>query len=334
MVYLNDFTLFQDKYLYLNTGNFLELLKKYKTIDNIPGYSSRRTFVIDNASDPWGCDWIKDVIEDNKPGAITAVLVNDKKFADENQHVNARFFPVWAYRYSQRFQDHDSIPSLDKKRNHKVSCLNRIPKMHRIYVYFLLRQLRWNQEIFLSFFGLSADALLGDGAEPCQISLQQIQDELGKDVHDFFQKEIPHFPLSSQKDYDWSNCHQSDVAAFAECYANVCTESAVDVFLPTEKTFKCISAGMLIFPVANQNFVDSLGHLDLHVDYQGLDLAKIDCIADWKSRTLATVERLNQLYDQIEELWNTNRQQLTDNQKKLTGGKIETLLVQNIKDLL
>jgi hypothetical protein len=336
MYFFKDFDLFEKKYLYITTGQFLQLLKEYGTSDNIPGYSEQRTIVIDNASDPWGVSWIREVIKNTKPGVITAILCNDKKFVEENPDLNVRFFPVWAYRYTHKAQEYESINFFDKSRDHEVSCLNRIPKMHRIYTYFLLRQLDWNKKILLSFYGLSIDtndSSLPWRGPPHKITLQQIQDELGSSVSDFFGKEISRFPLSWQTDYKWINCHRADTEAFANCYANVCTETTVDYFLPTEKIFKCITSGMLIFPVACENFSKLMMDLGVDINYLGLGLEDIDKISDWRLRTLATVQRVSQLHNQIEDIWNLNRHQLMDNQQKLLGGQISSQVLKNIKDL-
>jgi hypothetical protein len=334
MYFFKDFDLFEKKYLYVNTGQFFKLLEEYGTADNIPGYSNKRTIVIDNASDPWGSSWIRPMVENTKPGVITAILCPDKKFVDENPDLNLRFFPVWVYRYTQQAQQYRYINFFDKPRDHTVSCLNRMPKIPRIYTYFLLRQLDWHEKILLSFYGLTVDhtdeKFLGP---PQKITLQQIYDELGPSVGDFFEKEIARFPLTWQTDYQWTNCHSADTEAFANCYANVCTETAIEAFLPTEKILKCITSGMLIFPVACKNFLKLMMNLELDINYPGLDLEHIDTIADWRLRTLAMVQRLDQLHNQIPDLWNQNRHQLQDNQQKIVGGQISDKIFKNIEDL-
>jgi hypothetical protein len=205
--------------------------------------------------------------------------------------------------------------------------------MHRIYTYYLLKQLPWHKDIFLSFHGLLP---LGnrDPMKPDEFSLQHIEDNLGFDVANFFANELCKFPLSCEPDYNWNNCHQASSPAYTDCYSNLCTETAVNQFCPTEKTFKCITAGTLIFPVSSCGFVASLKDIGLDIDYEGLNLNTIDSIPDWKLRTRATINLLDQLYDNIAEIWHTNLERLQFNQQVLQSKQLDNILLKNVQDHL
>ena len=331
MAYFRDFELFKENYYYVNAGNFHALLDYYQSPELIPGYAGKKSIVIDAASDPWGPDWIKGLAECCKSsGVISAILVNDKKFAEQNQDLNFRFFPVWAYRYAEKAQEYSTHDFFNQTRNTRVSCLNRMPKIDRVYVYYLLNQLSWRNEIFLSFAGLT----VVDGENQGKITVEDIEKTLGSAVAEFFINELSKFPLSCEKNYQQTNCHRPDSPAYTDCYSNLCTETAVNQFCPTEKTFKCITSGTLIFPVSSCDFVASLKDLGLDIDYAGLNLSAIDSIPDWKLRTRATISLLDQLYNNIAEIWHTNLEQLQFNQQVLQSKQLDNILLKNVQDHL
>lgn len=329
-MYFRDFEIFKD-YCYLNVGKFSELLNFYKSPDRIPGYAGKKSIVVDAASDPWDLNWVKDIaIRCKSSGIVSAFLINDKLFADENQDLNFRFFPVWGYRYCQWVQQYSSKDFLCNLRTTRVSCLNRIPRLHRAYTYYLLNQLPWSNDIFLSFYGLQAGNQIN--SNPVELSLSYIETELGTTVANFFANQIEKFPLSQQIDYDWNNCHDAAAAAYTDCYSNICTESSCDTFCPTEKTFKCIASGTLIFPIACPNFVSLLIHLGLDIDYAGMNLSTVDSITDWKIRTQLTIDLLDQMYYNIEDIWADSRDQLQNNQQVLQSKQLENTILKNIQD--
>jgi hypothetical protein len=313
----------------LNAGNFSNLLSQYHSPENIPELHGKKSIVIDAASDPWRLDWIKTLVKThNKSGVISAVLINDKKFAEENAQENFRFFPVWAYRYANQSQQYRSRDFFSAQRSHKVSCLNRMPKLERAYIYYLLNQMTWRNEIFLSFAGLTVHNENNQG----QLTIKEIKENLGEAVAEFFIDELPKFPLSSESNYRWTNCHLADSPAYTTCYSNLCTETGVSMFCPTEKTFKCIVAGTLIFPLANTGFLTSMNNMGFDINYKGLDLDTIDSIQDWKSRAHAVVDLVNQHYNNIEDIWHYNRDQLQHNQQILMSKKIDDIILPNIQD--
>ena len=331
-MYLRDFEIFKD-YYYLNVGSFSEFLDFYKSPDKIPYYKGKKSIVVDAASDPWDLNWVKDIaIRCKSSGVVSAFLINDKLFADDNQDLNFRFFPVWGYRYCQWIQQYSNKDFFRSSRTTRVSCLNRIPRLHRAYTYYLLNQLPWRNDIFLSFYGLQAGNEINSNS--VELSLSYIESELGPTVANFFANQLEKFPISRQIDYDWSNCHNAATTPYANCYSNICTESSYDTFCPTEKTFKCIATGTLIFPISCPNFVSLLTYLGLDIDYVGMNLSTVDSITDWKMRTQMTIDLLDQMYYNIEDVWADSRTQLQYNQQVLQSKQLENTILKNIQDHL
>lgn len=330
LVYYHDFEIFRD-YFYINVGKFSNLLNLHGSIKNIPDFQNKKSIVIDAASDPWGLDWVKNLVEPyQQAGIITAVLINDKEFAEQNQNLNFRFFPIWAYRYSQWAQQYETVEFFNSARRYKVSCLNRVARIHRAYTFYLIQQMPWYDRSFVSFYGLNSV----NPEKYAEVSLSQVEEELGSDVADFFRRTQNKYPFTHQTDYQWENCHHATTEAYADSYSNLCTETAVNTFCPTEKTFKCIASGSLIFPVASQNFVSSMKNLGLDIDYAGLNLSLIDSVVNWKSRTKLTVDLVNQLHDSIPDIWQQNRHRLIHNQNVIKSQELQKSLLTNIKDHL
>jgi len=328
MQYFRDFELFEN-YFYINFFNFEQLLLKYHSPEHIPEYAGKKSIVIDAASDPCNPAYVRDILSPyQKSGIISAILINDKKFAEENQNFNFRFFPVWAYRYAELAQQYRSNDFFCNSRTYKVSCLNRMPRLHRAYIYYLLNQLPCHDEFFLSFAGLTVD----NSGHQGNITIKDIKKYLGPSVAEFFLDRLEKFPLSCENNYQQTNCHQADSPAYVNCYSNLCTETTVREFCPTEKTFKCIVSGTLIFPMANQYFVQLLNDLGLDIDYAGLNLTTIDSIENWESRARAIVHRLNQHYNDIPDIWHNNRDRLQFNQQILMSKKIDEIILPNVQD--
>ena len=64
---------------------------------------------------------------------------------------NIRFFPSWLYCKSLQYQNLPRVKNI--KRNHKLSCLNRFPSPHRVYLlYHLLKNSRLKTTV-TSFHG-------------------------------------------------------------------------------------------------------------------------------------------------------------------------------------
>jgi hypothetical protein len=331
-MYHRDFEIFKN-YCYLNAGQFSKLLDFYKSPDRIPAYSGKKSIVVDAASDPWSVDWVKDIAMHCKSsGVVSAFLINDKKFAEENQDLNFRFFPVWAYRYSQQVHQYTNRDFFSKRRSKRVSCLNRMPKLHRAYTYYLLKQLPWFDNIFLSFYGLKSDDRLTSNT--VEITLDQINTALGSDIANFFASELINFPITHESEYQWTNCHDADTTAYTDCYSNICTESSYSNFCPTEKTFKCIATNTLIFPVSCANFVSLLSHAGIDINYAGIDLSTIDSTASWQLRAKLTIDLVDKLYYNIEDIWHSNKEQLLYNQQLLQSGRLEKSILLNIQDHL
>lgn len=279
--------------------------------------------VLDASCDPCNLEHVLEVAK-LLPSHIV-ILINDRKFAE--QHSNLRFFPTWIASCCIQYAAPQSIV-FTQPRQYRVSCLNRMPRLHRFYTYYLLNQCDWVNEAFISFGGFSpVENLYGDS-----FHLTDIETELG--ISSWFKNRLHQFPITTEKGYTWTNCHDPSSPAYSNSILNIATETSKDIFCPTEKTTKALAAGNLLVPIASQNFVAHLTSLGFDLHYEGLDINTIDNIADWKERTKKSVELIDNNYADLPDIWNINRPRLIHNQQWLKSQELKNKLFEDVKDLL
>lgn len=326
--YFYDIDIFQ-KYHYINFGDFDSKLQLGISPKEILAGTGKKSIVIDAASDPWDIDHLKSSIRLVAPcQQISAVLVNSKKIANENQNLNFRFFPVWGIRYTHWFDNFGSNNVSWEEREHLVSCLNRVPHPHRILTYYLINQLSWADKIYMSFYGLSYP-------NSTKIFNFDIASNLGTNVAKFYELEKSKFPFSQQQNFDWGNCHDMRMPAYSKSFSNILTETSIDNFCPTEKTFKALSAGNLIFPITNVSFFEDMKSLGFDLDYAGLqNIVESSMQKNWVTRIKTLISSLDDLHKNIPEIWHLNKELLTYNRNRLTSKKFEQDILENVCDHL
>lgn len=324
--YFYDFDIFQ-KYHYINFGDFNSKLQLGISPKEILADSGKKSIVIDAASDPWDIEHLTSLIRLVAPcQEISAVLVNSKKIANKNQNLNFRFFPVWGIRYTHWLNNAGNNNVSWEEREYPASCLNRAPHTHRILTYYLINQLSWTDKIYMSFYGLTH-------LNGTEISNFDIASKLGTDVAKFYELEKSKFPFSRQQNFDWANCHDMRVPAYSKSYSNILTETSIDNFCPTEKTFKALSAGNLIFPITNVSFFEDMKLLGFDLDYAGLqNIVESSMQTNWVTRTTTLISSLDDLHKNIPEIWHLNKELLIYNRNRLISKKFKQDILENVCD--
>ena len=82
------------------------------------------------------------------------------------------------------------------------------------------------------------------------------------------------------------------------------------------------------------NFVSLLAHTGIDINYAGMNLTTIDSTASWRVRTKLTIDLVDKLYYNIEDIWHSNKEQLLYNQKLLQSDQLEKTILLNIQDHL
>jgi len=279
--------------------------------------------ILDAACDPIRPqDIVQQIIELNNKNLI--ILVNDKSWAQDHHDLGFRYFPTWLVT-----AQHLVAPSLidytwPTQRKYKISCLNRMPRYHRLLLFYLIKQQSWADQSLLSSTGLHGlDGLQGDTITSAGLKL------LYPELESWYTAHADEFPCSYQKDYRWENCHDVTTDAYANCYLNIVTETSIDIFCPTEKTTKPLMAGTMPLFLASIDHVDQLTSLGFDLDYQMISQPKD---TDYCVRAQDIVRHIGQIIDNIQEIYHNNLDRIKHNQQWFYSSDLRRNLTNDVRE--
>ena len=177
----------------------------------------------------------------------------------EPNHHDDIFFPSWLYRCNIRYQG-QTLPTIGK-RQYRVSSLNRQPVTHRIYLYYLLSQRAYFNNMLFSFGGL----LDNYTNETIELNNDRLLD-LPAEVFEWVKTKPPMIPI--ENDVDTSNVagnpgdHSWLHPAFTDSYLNIVTETNWGAVFFSEKTFKpmfCKRPFVMLGPPGNLSILKKWG---------------------------------------------------------------------------
>lgn len=197
---------------------------------------------------------------------------------------NLVFYPYWLYESCENmFELSQTYKDI---RTHKISCLNRNPRPHRIFNYITLQNKPWFNEILFTFSNFpDEDAYRNDDVI------------LSNDIKDHWEK--IRYGLPSLLPYD----HITH-PAFNNSYINFVTETTVSqgLFI-TEKTWKPIASEQLFLIYGNVGTIKHLRDIGVDTFDDIIDHNYYDNVTDW-------VDRLNRIHALIEDLLTSNLEQI------------------------
>jgi hypothetical protein len=153
-----------------------------------------------------------------------------------------RFFPTWLYHKSKSYQN-VQIQSKEY-RKYPVSCLNRFPSPHRVYLFYHLLNKSYFEQCLTSFVGLRNpyNNLTDVGA------YNEIYKDIPQNIKEFFAS-TEYSRMTESNIQDWNELHDPNYAAFTNSYLNVITESTYFHSFYTEKTAKPLVSEQLFLMV-------------------------------------------------------------------------------------
>jgi hypothetical protein len=290
-----------------------------------------RPIVVDAVTDPTDPGFVAELLSRHNIIDVTTVLINDKTFALSRQQPNFKWFPIWILKAITASLAPGYTPpaQLWSLRTHRVSCLNRIPKHHRLYTFYLLNQQSWFREVYLSFGGFDP---LNDSQTPYQEYFSFFQE---KEIQ-WFEQHRHEWPIKHDRDYQWIDRlgqHDPFTPAYRDCYANIATETEVMGFCPTEKTTKCLRTGLLLFAVAAQGHMQGIRDMGFDIDYQGID-SGYDSVVDWRERIQACVAEVDRVYTDIPDIWQANLARLQYNSELFLSTEFANSLLTDVQDII
>ena len=198
------------------------------------------------------------------------------------------FYPHWYHWCQENLYNCPDLLEIEKK--YKVSCLNGVPRFHRIYNWLTLKEKPYADDLLFSMHRqpghLSDSKLRNDDYDLSNNMLEtwnSIQSGLGDKTVSLMIKTIA----------DLSH------PAYADSYINLVTETTVipKVFV-TEKTWKPVAGGQLFLIIGNPGTVDYLRSQGIDVFDDIIDHKYYDNEPDWQARILKVHKLVEDLIQQ------------------------------------
>ena len=280
--------------------------------------------VVFNAyNDPYNFDYIKKRIQQLGIVNRCKILISSLQFAQDCHELGFRFLPFawhwwWSYQSQQRVAGdapEHCLPNW-QNRQHRLSCLNRLPNHSRFITYYELQSQPWFSQVHSSF---------GDVSGVHSFALDP-------DISQWFVQHRDRFPYSNEPNYDWGNSWETAVPAYCDSYANLVTETFSQHILISEKTVKPLVAGNLIFVCANENFLSLLRILKFQIDFSGIN-NNYDKITGWRPRIQALTKEIDRVFEDLPDIWHENLPALKYNRDWFLSNDFKQLMLDDVKDL-
>lgn len=228
------------------------------------------------------------------------------------------YFPFWLF-FSKITQEEDT--SFHDTRKYYASCVNRNPRMQRVFNIMELSKRPYFNDMYITFRNDLLPALS-----------QEIIDSFGQGFYDEFVAAYKLFPESKFDMMDeLYHCSRVYEPGWADSYLNVATTASIDNdgFL-CEKVFKPFRAEQLFLFQAPPNTVAYLRSIgfDMMDDY--IDHARYDGEQDWKKRTQLMLEVLDEIYDDIPNIFLATKARRVYNREYLKSQELENLFMTDI----
>ena len=273
--YFNQPDTIYDKTIWEISLDKLEKLKQYQLV------------VADFSSEHYGADTIDYVYNTFKSIGINFILLSHEP-ADHLKYPRLFFYPHWYHWARNNFNNRYTNVSTTKK-NHKVSCLNGVPRPHRIYNFLTLNKTKYFNDVFFSMHRREEDLLTR-------------RDDVTIPNHIIEEWNSIRTSLNLKSAHEVSMHKKTTIAmdvlnpAYTDSYINLVTETTVipKIFV-TEKTWKPISSGQLFLIIGNPGTIEYLRSQGVDVFDDIIDHKYYDHEPNWQLRITKVHELLNEL---------------------------------------
>jgi hypothetical protein len=225
------------------------------------------------------------------------------------------YYPVlyhWVrYQFRQAYKT--SIETFQKK--YKISCLNGVPRWHRVYNYLMLRSHKHADDFLLSMHNhdeaTDAWELHTRSCMPYELIQQweTVKNQLPHEIKLNHTKTRP----------DWDIVHP----AYTDSYVNLVAETDIsDTAFVTEKTWKPVASAQLFLIVAHKNAVAHLRDMGVDTFDDIIDHGYYDNESDWQMRIQKIHNVLDELLIQdLESIYKATQQRRITNAEKFFNGE-------------
>ena len=282
------------------------------------------------------------IIEEHNFQSTCAFMVSCHELVEKYRHLNFRYFPYFISEGIAQIKNPDSLenPEINFESSpNRLSCANRFARFHRIYK---LCQQPNLVDAKISFTTL--DTYLPDATgylRPINLTVEQIlavaqrHGYYTQDFEQWLREEFPNLPRQIEELDNADNKYDNWVksVAFSESYANIVTETYVESFLPTEKVVKPLLAGCLIMPAAGQFYMKKLERMGFDLQFEGIDYTLYDNLPGWIDRVDRVVDLANEIYPDIDSIWQANVPRLKHNRELFFSRALEEHVIDDVKDI-
>jgi hypothetical protein len=281
--------------------------------DKLKKLSAHKLVVVNSSSEHWGDGSGQEAARKCQEANLNFLVLTHNP--DEHLlHSRIMYYPYW-YHHSIRYFNKVNVSDTKK---FKLSCLNRLPRLHRIANYLLLLNNPYVDQMCISFFD---DTNLNDVPyRTDDVALNDLEIAQWNTV----KSQLPIVPHINQRDLN--------IPALTDTYVNLVTETTVEphVFI-TEKTWKPIAAGMLFLVFGNAKTISHLRSLGVDVFDDIIDHDYYDIQLDWRTRLYRIHELINHLVtSDLEHIFKITKDRRMENQRKFFAGEFDNRYNQEI----
>lgn len=283
--------------------------------------------VINLSLDPYNVKEINELLKLQGINTDKIIFLTSNYDLDSTYN-NIIFYPSWLISSGRLLK---KLP-INTKRNNKVSCLNRIAKCHRFYLFYLLKEKKYFNELIYTLQGMSSydNNLTWDNGQIVGF------DHLPPKIKSELKKLNLNVTTVQTSDPDKAaNDHSVDHIAYTDSYMNIITETSYNLATPffSEKTIKPLASGQLFLMAGDQNSINSLRALGFETFDHAFDNHKYDNFFTYKQRIDFMVELVDSVYENIESIYFDNIQAITHNQDYALSDRFRNRFFKPLLDL-
>jgi len=283
--------------------------------------------VINLSLDPYNVNKINELLKAR--GICTDNIIFLTSEYDSNPtYSNIIFYPHWLISTSRVLK---KIP-IDLKRNNKISCLNRMAKGHRFYLFYLLKEKKYFNDLVYTLQGMCSydDNLTWDNGQivglddlPTKVKLELSKLDLNVST------------VNVSDPNKSANDHSVDHIAYTDSYMNIVTETSCNLATPffSEKTIKPLASGQLFLMAGDQNSVKSLRALGFETFDHAFNNHKYDNFFTYKRRIDSMVNLIDSVYENVESIYFDNIPAIQHNQEYVLSDRFRDRCLEPLLDL-
>lgn len=271
------------------------------------------------------------------------VLVDDRNFehtmveqqgtiiySDNYQHWNSSSISqVYFPRYLLEILANPETKTYDfqQQRNYLLSCHNRNPRLHRIKLYFKLREQIWFSKCQVSFSNVSdKDSFL------ITDTLNELKNILTPDeIDQVLSYSKTTIAQPGDKPTDGWGYTTNFSPAHGSCYVDLVTESSTTLPLITEKTWKPLLSGQLFFILGPYGIIDHLRKTGIDV-YDDIVDHSYDFEQDLDKKIEMLLNSINKIKDDLPNIWKNSTSRRLANCQLISSPEYREHLLKDVYD--